>query len=206
MGITRSLVFEKQGRACNKMKLFTTTSSFLVLLALTSTGGLALPASDERDERALSLFSVVSFENDDCVAVSGSTATGNMGKCYTSSECSTRGGVAKGNCAAGFGVCCVITITTCGSTVTRNSTYVANTGFTTTGNTGITADTTCTYTINYINSDICQLRLDFQTFVLAENDATAPKEGFTATGPTSGNPPVISGTNTGKHMYVETSK
>ena len=50
-----------------------------------------------------SLFSVVSFQNDEC---NSTTTTGTSGTCYTSSECSGRGGTANGNCAAGFGVCC----------------------------------------------------------------------------------------------------
>ena len=31
---------------------------------------------------------------------------GNNGTCYTSVECSEKGGAAAGSCAAGYGVCC----------------------------------------------------------------------------------------------------
>ena len=51
----------------------------------------------------ISLFSVVHFKNKECTATSGLTGT-----CYSSTDCSDNGGTASGNCAAGFGVCCVV--------------------------------------------------------------------------------------------------
>ena len=41
-----------------------------------------------------SLFHLVQFPNTDCV-----TEAGSQGTCYTSSECSSRGGTADGGCA-----------------------------------------------------------------------------------------------------------
>ena len=35
--------------------------------------------------------------------------TSMYGTCLTSSECSSKSGTSDGNCAAGFGVCCVFT-------------------------------------------------------------------------------------------------
>ena len=52
---------------------------------------------------AFSLFSIVQFPNQQCTASSSSTT---YGTCYTSSECTSKGGSSDGNCAAGFGVCC----------------------------------------------------------------------------------------------------
>ena len=49
-----------------------------------------------------SVFQIVKFNNDACTAVDGT-----MGTCYTDSECTTKGGEERGNCASGFGVCCV---------------------------------------------------------------------------------------------------
>ena len=49
-----------------------------------------------------SVFQIVKFNNDACTAVDGT-----MGTCYTASECTTKGGEERGNCASGFGVCCV---------------------------------------------------------------------------------------------------
>lgn len=34
-------------------------------------------------------------------------ASGDMGTCFTTTECTEKGGSTDGNCAAGFGVCCV---------------------------------------------------------------------------------------------------
>merc|ERR1712088_233152 len=66
-----------------------------------------------------------------------------QGTCYSSTECSDKNGMAQGNCASGFGVCCVFL------------------------NTGATTATTIVYTVNKMNADICQIRLDFTTFIIA---------------------------------------
>lgn len=50
----------------------------------------------------LSLFTIVSFQNDPCTS-----GTGNNGTCYSSSDCSRLGGSSSGSCASGFGVCCL---------------------------------------------------------------------------------------------------
>lgn len=89
-----------------------------------------------------SLFSIVQFPNYKCTAASSSAT---VGTCFTSSECSGKAGNADGNCAAGFGVCCVISTTSCGATVSANTSYIRNPSYpssytpTTTG--------TCSYTI-----------------------------------------------------------
>ena len=88
-----------------------------------------------------SLFSIVQFPNQACTSASSTTT---FGTCFTSSECSTAGGTADGNCAAGFGVCCklnqirlcqtnfvvlgVISTATCGTTLSSNTSYVRNSG------------------------------------------------------------------------------
>ena len=53
---------------------------------------------------AFSVFSVVQFDNEQCVTkvTGGST----YGTCLTSTECVDRGGSKQGNCASGFGTCC----------------------------------------------------------------------------------------------------
>ena len=42
----------------------------------------------------------------ECSASSDGTI---KGTCYTTTECASKGGSADGNCAAGFGSCCVFT-------------------------------------------------------------------------------------------------
>ena len=97
----------------------------------------------------LSLFSVVQFPNLECST--GDTTTP-FGTCLTSSECTSKGGVSSLTCAAGFGVCCTPITSTCGSTISANSSYIRNPGYPSTytpPNAG-----TCTYTINKANDDV----------------------------------------------------
>jgi|ERR1712037_157077 len=176
----------------------------LVLAALTlSLANLAPEPSSTKDERAgkaFSLFSIVQFPNQQCTGASSSTT---YGTCYTSSECSAKGGSADGNCAAGFGVCCVIYTTTCGTAISTNTTYIRNPGYPS----SYTASSagTCTFTFNKVSDDICQLRLDFQTFTgfVTATTVGACSDKLAMAGQTGVDPPSICGTNTGYHMYTE---
>merc|ERR1711936_102424 len=153
-----------------------------------------------RQQKQLSLFSVVQFPNDECVSSTTSPTT--TGTCLTSSECTSRSGTASGSCAAGFGVCCVVSTSTCGASVSTNITYIRNPGYPSSYTP--TSAGTCSFTINKASDDICQLRLDFQTMSgYTATTAGACTASFEATGQTMKNPPVICGTNTGYHMYVE---
>jgi len=159
--------------------------------------------SDNRDKKQFSLFSIVTFKNVECDA----TSTTNLkGVCMTSSECSGKG-TADGNCAASFGVCCVIRVSTCGGSVTANCSYIENPGYpsayTTTGS--------CSYTVTRCQDDICQLRLDFFRAVLQQPASSSGSCTDTiltttigSTGQTSQNtPPLLCGTLTDQHIYVD---
>merc|ERR1719293_626093 len=175
-----------------------TCLAVLGVLAI-STSGIARNITDSKHGKAFSLFSIVQFPNQQCT---GSSSTSTYGTCYTSSECTTKGGSADGNCAAGFGVCCVITTSTCSSTISTNTTYIRNPNYPSSYT--ATSAGTCAYTISKVSDDICQLRLDFQTFSgFATTTGGACNDYFTAAGQTGKNPPSICGTNTGYHMYVE---
>jgi len=175
----------------------------LLIVLIVACTALARPEElqSEREKRLLSLFAIVQFKNNECSATNGLT-----GSCFSSTECSAKGGAATGNCAAGFGVCCVFQTAECGATnINQNCTYIANSGYPST----VSGVNSCAYTISYCNDNICQLRLDFENLVLTQGsngavDTTANT--LTVDGPTSQDPPVISGTNTGKHMYVETGR
>ena len=67
------------------------------------------------------------------------------GTCYTTTECTDEGGTASGNCASGFGICCLFTLSSSSSlTVSQNNTYIQNPSFP-----SVYTDTTAlTYTIN----------------------------------------------------------
>merc|ERR1712080_23425 len=173
--------------------------------------------SRARVNKAFSLFSIVQFPN---IACGTSSSTFTTGTCLATSECTDKGGTASGNCASGFGVCCVFSTSTCASSLSENCSYVTNPGYPNTYST----TGTCKYTINKCASDICQIRLDFILFKLntftassADNTrygccgsscTTVPgiaidTDGLTAKGQTGRNPPVICGINTGYHMYLD---
>lgn len=109
--------------------------------------------ADVRDEKLISTFQVVRFPNDACVGTSSRNGT-----CYTSAECSDKEGTSSGSCADGFGVCCTFTIITCDQTSSENITYWTQPSTVAAG--------TCGLTICPISDEICQLRIDFTTFVI----------------------------------------
>jgi hypothetical protein len=128
-----------------------------------------------------------------------------------------KGGQSLGACASGFGSCCLLTVSACGSSVSSNCTYVRNPGFPATydGSSG------CSYTINQVASDICFIRLDFETFTTRQPQADVTdadgdcQDTFTITGAvgTSKNsdstqiyPPIICGENAGQHMYLNAGR
>ncbi len=100
----------------------------------------------------------------------------------TREECSTKGGTNAGSCAEGFGVCCTckslwrsdisrcltfegvtslfISVSLgCGSTTSENMTYFES---------GSTVNSgACRAKICKCNSNICQMRLDFDSFVIS---------------------------------------
>ena len=64
---------------------------------------------------------------------------------FAFSECSSKGGSAKGKCAAGFGVCCVFTLSSSSSTtVNYNDTYIQNPDFPS----AYGSSSTLSYTVN----------------------------------------------------------
>merc|ERR1739844_440158 len=174
--------------------------TFLLLLHLNcSISNCARNGTQTRDDRQFSLFSIVQFPNLRCTSSTSSTT---YGTCITSSECSSRSGTADGNCAAGFGVCCIVSKSTCGDTVSTNTSYIRNPGYPSTYTPSSTG--TCAFTISKISSDICQLRLDFETmsgFVTASKGTCT--DYLTAKGKTGKTIPSLCGTNTDYHMYVE---
>ncbi|KAK2724432.1 hypothetical protein QYM36_001070, partial [Artemia franciscana] len=114
------------------------------------------------------------------------------------------------SCASGFGVCCTFLIQTCGTTTNKNCTYFQNPGYPSAS----VAPLQCSLVVQKCSADICQLRLDFQEFVISQPDSSTFEtmganfqgqcvtDSFTVSG--GSNPiPVLCGTNTGQHMYVD---
>ncbi|XP_071534346.1 uncharacterized protein [Panulirus ornatus] len=141
-----------------------------------------------------SLFSRPRVTNAPCTATSGDNGT-----CYSSSECQRLGGATSGTCSSGSGSCCVFQ-KTCGESTAQNCTYFVNTNYPK----AFDGVASCQLTVNKMNANICQLRLDFDSFTISQPEATDHQclnDRFTVSG---GTPvPTICGTNTANHMYVD---
>jgi len=186
----------------NSVKAIRLTMRVWIFLIL---AGICL-AEQERNDRMFSLFSVVQFKNDPCTSndkISSASTTYRNGTCVTSSECIERSGSAKGNCAAGFGVCCVKILDDDSDTdINYNDTYIQNPDFPNSyGDEG-----TITYKVNKIDNTICFLRLDFELFDLIATPVTTLcsagdyiQVSNTGSGLTY---PTMCGNLAGQHMYV----
>ena len=72
-----------------------------------------------------------------------------------------------------FGVCCVFTISASGSTTSENCSYIQNPSFP-----AIYSETSSlTYTVNKCSSDVCSIRLDFESFTTAGPSSTSETNG-----------------------------
>merc|ERR1740129_2169665 len=170
---------------------------------------LTTKTTQTREGKILPVFQVIKFPNDICTG-----ATRN-GTCYTSEECSSKGGTSDGTCASGFGVCCIFTLA-CGGSASENQTYLVQASVT-------TLTSPCKYTICPVATNICRIRFDFTTMVLANavqgstvaaaaataSSLAGPLLGdcvddqFSISGGTGRGTPTICGTNTGYHMIVD---
>lgn len=167
--------------------------------------------SHTRQKKMFSIFSVINFPNSQCTTFSSANTKNIMfGTCQSSSTCISLGGVTDGNCASGFGVCCMISVSSCQATISQNLTYIQNPGFPS----SFSTVGTCSYTFN-AGSDICQIRLDFDNFVINPPDSATAIPSFgscttndrlVTTSPSGFSPPVLCGTLTGTHMYIETAR
>ena len=93
----------------------------------------------------------------------------------------------------------MIYTSTCGATVTTNTTYIRNPSYPSSYTPSSTGS--CTHTIDKVSDDVCQLRLDFQTMSGFATSTTAGlcSDSFAAAGQTGVDPPSICGTNTNYH-------
>jgi len=144
----------------------------LCLLCVASVA-TALPA---RDKKAFSLFSVVTFPNAECTT---DTTPAMIGICVTAEECSNDGDViaqAQGNCASGFGVCCMRRVEgNPNAAITSGLTYVQSPQFpqavTALNPGGGQAVAAVNRAFNIMGGpNVCQIRFDFVTTqVIAPN-------------------------------------
>merc|ERR1719189_2397414 len=159
--------------------------------------------------KSFSIFNVVTFKNEACVA---NAANDLKGTCYTKEECEEKGGTASGGCASGFGACCLFAVDECGGTAKENCTYIRNADWPN-ALTGAPENERCDFTVEKCKEEVCSLRLDFETFnIQAGNPATAAsQDGVAACRDTftvelTNNDvaiPVICGLNSDQHIFVE---
>lgn len=204
-----------------KMIVTSKEASFLPLIIFTLYSLRGILCDDTngfgRDKKQFSLFSVVTFPNEECSSVSTYNGGQIKGTCFSTSECTDKGGTMSGNCASGFGVCCVFVHSLLTSvTIDENRTYVENPLFPSYETSG--AGTTITYTISKMRSDICQIRLDFENFSIAGPGNTGEMIGVSQDGNCNDKwttttlngyatygfrTPTVCGVMTGQHMYID---
>uniref|UniRef100_A0A0K2TE88 Putative LOC101744434 [Bombyx mori] n=1 Tax=Lepeophtheirus salmonis TaxID=72036 RepID=A0A0K2TE88_LEPSM len=172
-----------------------------------------LNEDESKDGKVLSLFNVVTFPNDVCAGNGARNGT-----CLPANECASQQGAASGSCASGYGVCCVFVIQ-CGSMSSANCTYIEQTSISSAGS---LSQNPCTYRLCRNNDDVCRLRLDFVTNILAQpfmgtavaNAAAVGVGGsigdciddtMTLSSPGGQGSPTICGLNSGQHIIVDMS-
>jgi len=185
--------------------------TLVVILTSQTCQSLKTETSEERRAKLLPIFQVIRFPNDGC------TGANRNGTCYTSEECSSKGGTQDGSCASGFGVCCVFTVS-CGTTIRDNCSYLVQSALTT----GLTIP--CKYSVCRVGSNVCRIRYDFTIFALTgpavgTTVATGTGGGVNAVGsigqcvddsfvvaaPGGPGSPLICGSNSGYHMILDAS-
>ncbi|CAK1554102.1 unnamed protein product [Leptosia nina] len=184
----------------NKIWWLSVASVLVIATALTTyeenfDEGNDLDVPSERKGKILFPFiSIVRFANTDCAS-----ANTMNGICLARRECNNLNGTITGTCAARRGRCCVVS-RSCGSTTNVNNTYFTSPGYPA----AFAGGQACNIIVNRCNNMICQLRIDFLDFVLAQpnGDGVCNVDSLTITG---GNTvvPVLCGDNTGQTIFVD---
>jgi len=158
----------------------------------------------ERKAKAIALFNVVTFPNVECQSTKDTT---NKGTCFSSTECSDKGGTAEGNCASGFGVCCIVRVTAeAGGDVKINNTIIENKSYPTAYT---TASKTASYKVTPLSNDICFLRYDFIKMdlgITATTGVCSDKFEVDIPSAVGSDPSPICGLNDGQHMYSDVAR
>jgi len=184
-------------------------SALLVFAALTES------ILAEKDEKSFSLFNVVSFPNAECKTTL-ITDPLTSGVCLSAEECNAAGGKDEGNCASGFGVCCYFSIFDTGVLISNNLTHILNVGYPNFYADISRTDQSGTFTYPLeSNTDICQIRLDFEDVILAQpifGDKIGKCGGTEGDTLTVSSPNLgmigfqsLCGTLTGQHIYIHNS-
>ena len=153
-GNITTVQINKSGTLTITYPQLTMVIKFLVA-SLISLLSVKFAETQTRDERLFNVFSIVKFPNEGC-----NTTDNTYGVCYSPTECLSLGGSSRGSCASGFGVCCSFTGSCGGSTSLNNTYFTSSDG----------SSSPCSFSVCRSSSDICQIRLGFDTFDTAELD------------------------------------
>ncbi|XP_023236193.1 uncharacterized protein LOC111635466 [Centruroides sculpturatus] len=145
-------------------------------------------------QNPLNILSLVRLQNSACQG-----ERGDQGVCITSSECARREGLNMGTCASGLGVCCFLRFT-CGGVTTQNNTLFVNPNYPNSEN----GTDTCQVTVEK-QDNVCQLRLDFLEFTLAQPDflGMCAWDSFMVRTTVGEHLPILCGENGGQHLYID---
>ncbi|XP_063702611.1 uncharacterized protein LOC134832493 [Culicoides brevitarsis] len=165
---------------------------------LLSISSQALSSSNMTSGRKSKVLNILASPNEDeCISNDGL----HTGVCLNVYECRLQGGKSKGDCALGFGVCCVF-IATCDDEIRNNITYFMSPKFPALLPKDITS---CALKIMPIHPDISQIRLDFVHFALGQpNRKTGVCDGDVMHfGGGVLEKFILCGQNTGQHVYLD---
>ncbi|XP_011187933.2 uncharacterized protein LOC105215619 [Zeugodacus cucurbitae] len=155
-----------------------------------------LDVPNNRQNRVIHLFPVP--VDGECLSDDGRR----IGNCFNIYECRAKGGIAKGDCAMGFGVCCIF-IASCNTTISNNVTYLVSPQFPSFMPSNYSAP--CNYKIKLMSDEVSQLRIDFYHFSMGQpNRRSGVCDGdvFAVNGGPSG-ALSLCGQNSGQHIYYE---
>ncbi|KPM04276.1 hypothetical protein QR98_0027190 [Sarcoptes scabiei] len=140
------------------------------------------------------IIAILRYQNSPC-----STDSNTPGTCLAQNECLTRQGTPDGTCASGFASCCNFKFT-CGGRTKENETIFVNHLYPRTDN----GTNTCQVTIDK-QPNVCQLRLDFEEFSLAQPDENGQctTDSFMVRTTVGERLPILCGENNGQHLYVD---
>ncbi|OTF80578.1 hypothetical protein BLA29_004052 [Euroglyphus maynei] len=127
-------------------------------------------------------------------------ASNQSGTCYTALECKKLGGNPSSKCAKGLGTCCIMS-RTCHNSTYNKVVYFKNPSYPLTDS----EQNFCDLSVNIVDADICQLRIDFLEFQIdppTEGNCLGDKFTATASGMTPTAVPVLCGNNRNQHIYL----
>lgn len=159
-----------------------------------SGGGIFGSQTALRPQSITGLINLLRYQNQPCEGRNNQNGT-----CLGEQDCVDRKGTEVNRCANGFGVCCYVSFT-CGRSTSNNETEFVNPHYPN----GENGTDTCQVTIEK-QPNVCQLRLDFLEFSLAQPDENGQciTDSFMVRTTVGERLPILCGENAGLHLYVD---